>query len=260
MSSNSSNIVNAFFRKLLQNPNSFQSDCINHLIGILFYNTLYRIPQVTVWLPENKGSRKRSAVVRWEVVGVSSVRLARNQEAVMTNYLILTHIILLSLLFAFEFKFNICCTDAFAKLCPEGVGRGDKGEDLNECDFMTNPCDGGECINTDGSYRCECPAGYVLDSTGKKCVDENECKINVNICGNGTCTNLQGGFECICADGFAPGPTQVNKTVFYNLLQPNSHIKISILIFFQKGLRRRQRVSGNVQSVRLPLSQRSRIV
>lgn len=74
---------------------------------------------------------------------------------------------------------------------------------------MTNPCDGGECINTDGSYRCECPIGYVLDSTGKKCVDENECKININICGNGTCINLQGGFECICADGFAPGPTQV---------------------------------------------------
>lgn len=130
------------------------------------------------------------------------------------------------------FKFNICCTDAFAKLCPEGVGRGDKGEDLNECDFMTNPCDGGECINTDGSYRCECPAGYVLDSTGKKCVDENECKINVNICGNGTCTNLQGGFECICADGFAPGPTQVNQTVFYNHLRWNSHTKLSIHIFF----------------------------
>jgi len=120
------------------------------------------------------------------------------------------------------FKLIIGCIDAFAKLCPEGVGRGDKGEDLNECDFMTNPCDGGECINTDGSYRCECPTGYVLDSTGKKCMDENECKINVNICGNGTCTNLQGGFECICADGFAPGPTQViTKRLFmtYRLAQ-----------------------------------------
>lgn len=99
------------------------------------------------------------------------------------------------------------------------MGRGDKGEDLNECDFMTNPCDGGECINTDGSYRCECPVGYVLDSTGKKCVDENECKINVNICGNGTCANLQGGFECICADGFAPGPTQViHINVLYSVI------------------------------------------
>ncbi|XP_050520393.1 fibrillin-2-like isoform X2 [Daktulosphaira vitifoliae] len=104
-------------------------------------------------------------------------------------------------------------SDAFVKLCPEGIGRGDKGEDLNECDFMNNPCDGGECINTDGSYRCECPVGYILDSTGKQCVDENECKINVNICGNGTCTNLQGGFECICADGFAPGPTQVCEDI-----------------------------------------------
>lgn len=114
--------------------------------------------------------------------------------------------------------------ETFTKLCPEGVGRGDKGEDLNECSFMTNPCDGGECINTDGSYRCECPAGYVLDSTGKKCVDENECKNNVNICGNGTCTNLQGGFECICADGFAPGPTQVTYTGIFNSINRSHRI------------------------------------
>jgi len=143
------------------------------------------------------------------------------------------------------FKPLIVHTDAFSKLCPEGVGRGDKGEDLNECDFMTNPCDGGECINTDGSYRCECPVGYILDSTGKKCIDENECKINVNICGNGTCTNLQGGFECICADGFAPGPTQVNQTVFTTncLLIDSCKLSYTLVFYF---LKRYAKTSTNV--------------
>ncbi|KAG8223124.1 hypothetical protein J437_LFUL000545 [Ladona fulva] len=89
----------------------------------------------------------------------------------------------------------------FAKLCPQGAGRGDTGEDLNECNFMTNACINGECINTDGSYRCECATGYVLDSTGKKCVDVNECVTPANNC-KFACKNLIGTFMCICPEGY----------------------------------------------------------
>ncbi|MED6274642.1 Fibrillin-2, partial [Characodon lateralis] len=98
---------------------------------------------------------------------------------------------------------------AFNTLCPYGHGAlpglGDTREDMNEC--LDNPgiCQNGICINTDGSFRCECPFGYNLDYTGVNCVDTDECSIG-NPCGNGTCTNVVGGFECSCQEGFEPGP------------------------------------------------------
>ncbi|XP_078480085.1 fibrillin-2-like [Lampetra fluviatilis] len=99
--------------------------------------------------------------------------------------------------------------EAYRLLCPYGpgtvVGRDDSREDLDEC--LANPgiCANGRCINTDGSFRCDCPMGYNLEAAGFKCVDANECSIG-NPCGNGTCLNVPGGFECTCDDGFEPGP------------------------------------------------------
>ena len=60
----------------------------------------------------------------------------------------------------------------FEKLCPLGPGRSESGADLNECEIMPGTCKGGDCINTDGSFRCECPMGYVLDSSGRRCIGE----------------------------------------------------------------------------------------
>lgn len=39
--------------------------------------------------------------------------------------------------------------------------------DVDEC--LNNPCINGQCINTDGSFRCECPMGYQLDISGITC-------------------------------------------------------------------------------------------
>lgn len=39
--------------------------------------------------------------------------------------------------------------------------------DDNECE--KNPCAHGECVNTDGSYICQCPAGFQSTSTRTEC-------------------------------------------------------------------------------------------
>lgn len=55
------------------------------------------------------------------------------------------------------------------------------GADMNEC--LDNPgiCQNGICINTDGSFRCECPFGYNLDYTGVNCVGETMEKLIDNM-------------------------------------------------------------------------------
>ncbi|XP_055956124.1 fibrillin-2 [Patella vulgata] len=97
----------------------------------------------------------------------------------------------------------------FRHLCPEGYGYvklmpEEIMTDVNECLMHPGICEEGACINTDGSFRCECRPGYTLDASGTRCVDANECR-DRSVCGNGTCTNMLGGFECSCMDGFAPG-------------------------------------------------------
>jgi len=94
-------------------------------------------------------------------------------------------------------------TDDFKRYCPNGCGMSPTGIDLNEC--LNNPCVGGKCMNTPGSFLCICPPGYELDETGLICQDINDCDLEENPCGNGICTNIEGGFECKCDEGFYNG-------------------------------------------------------
>lgn len=43
--------------------------------------------------------------------------------------------------------------------------------DDNECLRIPPPCRGiSQCVNTPGSFECQCPDGYKLGSTARECV------------------------------------------------------------------------------------------
>ena len=61
---------------------------------------------------------------------------------------------------------------------------------------------GGTCINTVGSYKCQCNQ-YT---NGTRCeLDIDECALNSGMCQNdGHCRNLVfNGFDCLCRYGFS---------------------------------------------------------
>ncbi|KFO76193.1 Fibulin-7, partial [Cuculus canorus] len=75
-------------------------------------------------------------------------------------------------------------------------------QDLNECEVYKR--EGGlrlcahECVNLPGSYRCACPAGYILLGDGKSCEDIDECALSQDNCTRGTtCINTGGSFQCV---------------------------------------------------------------
>ncbi|KAM6963382.1 fibrillin-2b isoform 4-T4 [Aplochiton taeniatus] len=98
---------------------------------------------------------------------------------------------------------------AFDSLCPYGHGAlpglGDAREDMNECLDQPGVCQNGICINTDGSFRCECPFGYNLDYTGVHCTDTDECSQSPKPC-NFLCKNTEGSYLCSCPRGYTMQP------------------------------------------------------
>ncbi|KAM7535669.1 hypothetical protein Aperf_G00000091274 [Anoplocephala perfoliata] len=79
-------------------------------------------------------------------------------------------------------------------------------EDVNECEegvlegnryvaVCSKP--GQQCINTEGSFECNCKQGYQKTREGE-CVDIDECKVSPEVCKVGyECRNVIGSFQCI---------------------------------------------------------------
>ncbi|XP_024138370.1 fibulin-1 [Oryzias melastigma] len=75
-------------------------------------------------------------------------------------------------------------------------------EDVDEC-VLLNVCGGhGTCVNTEGSYRCECQNGFTFNSISKLCEDINECRhYTGRLCAH-KCENTEGSYHCSCIKGF----------------------------------------------------------
>ncbi|RUS78775.1 hypothetical protein EGW08_013459 [Elysia chlorotica] len=77
--------------------------------------------------------------------------------------------------------------------------------DVNECD-LANPkmCpDHSFCVNTEGSYDCQCHSGFQKQENGQ-CQDMDECKVSTEeTCSDhSTCVNTDGSYVCQCFKGF----------------------------------------------------------
>ncbi|XP_078352373.1 polycystin family receptor for egg jelly-like [Oculina patagonica] len=80
--------------------------------------------------------------------------------------------------------------------------------DVNECEDGTHDCDRelAICLNTEGSYTCQCRPGYTGDGTN--CSDVNECISGDHNCHDlGVCTNNHGSFTCHCQRGYTGNGT-----------------------------------------------------
>ena len=84
--------------------------------------------------------------------------------------------------------------------CPIGYVQRYSGEctDEDECDFYTN-CQH-SCVNTEGSFHCDCYEGYELADDQYNCTDVNECNQLNGGCEFG-CRNTIGSYQCYCYYG-----------------------------------------------------------
>uniref|UniRef100_A0A8C4N2X2 EGF-like domain-containing protein n=1 Tax=Eptatretus burgeri TaxID=7764 RepID=A0A8C4N2X2_EPTBU len=86
--------------------------------------------------------------------------------------------------------------------------------DVDECQENPKICgDGGQCINSPGSFSCSCLTGYQPNIRGTgpfytmkdtiPCIDIDECREDPKMCGvGGNCFNNPGSFSCTCQSGY----------------------------------------------------------
>ncbi|KAG8431106.1 hypothetical protein GDO86_019406, partial [Hymenochirus boettgeri] len=92
-------------------------------------------------------------------------------------------------------------------ICNDGfIGNGFSCSDIDECAYSwSNNCslNTGVCINTFGSYKCNCRAGYTM-SLANTCVDIDECsRSDLNNCHSlAICINSFGSYSCVCPAGY----------------------------------------------------------
>lgn len=111
--------------------------------------------------------------------------------------------------------------------------------DINECETEGGPeghrCGANTmCVNTAGSYRCDCLAGYVHPSPSENntCVEYDECAARVDKCHPtlAVCLNTPGSYQCLCRPGYQGNGIQCERNLIFFF--PFSFFNVLFLFFF----------------------------
>ncbi|XP_015425995.1 PREDICTED: multiple epidermal growth factor-like domains protein 6 [Myotis davidii] len=109
------------------------------------------------------------------------------------------------------------CVPGSAQLCrcPPGFQGARCQHDVDECQLHNGGCHH-RCVNTPGSYLCECKPGFRLHVDGRTCLAisscyVDECTTGLAQCAHG-CLNTRGSFKCVCHAGYELGKPSPSPT------------------------------------------------